>query len=169
MQKYQIRLGYTINHFEENQHHYSLLLNTLNKYNVSISDNYIDSLINNKISNRTIFIQSVKLNDIPSILNEIPKDFILVDIIVFPVVFRLTTTLYSYDTNLISKDLTNNQLEITKIANINAEERDKYYEENIRCNKISLNQINELKKIIAEKDIEIHEKDKIIQNYKNII
>ena len=166
MHKYQIRLGYTINQFEENQQHYSLLLNNLNKYNVSISDNYIDSLINNKISNRTIFIQSVQLNDIPFILNSIPINYFLIDIIVFPVQFRLPTTLYSFDSNLISNDLKIDQFEITKIANLNAEDRNKYYDENIRGNKISLNQINELKKLIAEKDIEILAKDNIIKNYK---
>ena len=178
MQKYQIRLGYTINHFDDNQKHYSLLINSLNKYNISISNEYSDLLINSKISNRTISIQSVQINDIPHILNDIPIEFILIDIIEYPIKFRLITYLFSFDSNLISKDLTTDQLEITKFANLNNEKRNKYYsevyrpnsyDENIKNNKISLNQINELRKIIAEKDIEIQEKDKVIQNLKNIM
>jgi len=169
MQKYQIRLGYTINHFDDNQKHYSLLINSLNKYNVSISNDYSDLLINSKISNRTISIQSVQINDIPNILNDIPIEYILIDIIECPIKFRLITYLYSFDSNLIGKDLTTDQLEITKVANLNDEKRNKYYDQNIRNNKISLIQINELRKIIAEKDIEIQEKDKVIQNLKNIM
>ena len=129
MKKYQIRFGYTINHFREHQNHYISLLNSTHNYKVS--DDYTDCFINSRVSNRTISIQSLQLKDIPQVLNDVPKDFVLIDIIEFPIVFRLTTTLYSFDSNLISKDLTTDQLEITKIANVNAEERNKYYEENI--------------------------------------
>jgi hypothetical protein len=166
MEKYQISLGYTINSFEDNQTHYLILQKNLQKYSVNLSDNYTDSIINNKISHRTIYIRSVLLQDIVNILNDIPIEYILIDIIVYPIRFRLITTLYSYNNNIISKDLTNAQLEITKIASNNAEDRNKYYYENVKNKRITLNQIDELKKLLIEKDLQLQEKEQIIQNYR---
>lgn len=81
MATYSIHLGYTIKDNKQSKIDYTYLIHTLKEYNLNFKSMYINFQRNDIITNQSISF-NVKEEQLLEIINKIPRDFVIIYVII---------------------------------------------------------------------------------------